>query len=57
MQRKFRLVRENIREVCDRAEKVDVLERIKELVGSPKWVWESRKQMCKIESEFDRYCL
>ena len=41
--------------MCDRTEKVKVLERIQELVGSPKAIWESRKRMYKIESEFDRY--
>ena len=55
MQHKFGLVPEKIRDVCDRAEKVEVLERIQQVVGSPKGVWESRKRMCKIESEFDRY--
>ena len=42
-------------DVCDRKEKVEVLERIQELVGSPKGIWESRKRMCKIVGEFDRY--
>ena len=55
MLQRFRLVREKVRDVCDKAEKVEVLERVQELVGSPKGIWESRKRMCKIESEFDRY--
>ena len=44
-----------MRDVCDRREKVGTLDRVKELVGSPKMSWESRKRMCKIESEFERY--
>ena len=32
-----------------------MFERIQELVGSPKGIWESRKRKCKIESVFDRY--
>ena len=32
-----------------------MLERVTELVGSPKGLWDSRKRMCKIEDEFDRY--
>ena len=55
MLRRFRLVREKLRDVCDRTEKVEVLERVKELAGSPKGIWESRKRICKIESEFKRY--
>ena len=42
-----------MRDVCDRAEKVGVLERVKELVGTPKGLWDSRKRMCKIEDEFN----
>ena len=48
MLQRFRLVQEKLRDVCDRAEKVEVLERVKELVGSPKRIWESRKMMYKI---------
>ena len=55
MHQRYRLVREKVRDVCDRAEKVEVLERVKELVGSPKGLWDSRKRMCKIEDEFNRY--
>ena len=32
-----------------------MLERIQGLVGSPKGVWESRKRMCQIKTEFDWY--
>ena len=32
IQQRFRLVREKVRDVCDRREKVEVLERVKELV-------------------------
>ena len=32
-----------------------MLERIQELVGSRKGIWESRKRKCKIESVFDQY--
>ena len=38
MHQRYRLVREKVRDVCDRAEKVEVLERVKELVGSPKGI-------------------
>ena len=55
MQHKFRLDQEKVRDVFDRTEKVEVLERIQELVGSPKGIWESRNVMRKIEIEFDRY--
>ena len=55
MHQRYRLVREKVRDMCDRAEKVEVLERVKELVGSPKGLWDSRKRMCKIEDEFNRY--
>ena len=55
MQHKFRLVRQKVSDACDKTERVEVLERIQELVGSPEGIWESRKRKCKIESVFDRY--
>ena len=36
MHQRYRLLREKVLDVCDGAEKVEVLERVKELVGSPK---------------------
>ena len=42
-------------DACDRTEKVEAFERIQELVGLPKGIWESRERKCKIESVFDRY--
>ena len=55
MLQRFRLVREKVWDVCDRTEEVEVLEKVQELMGSPKGIWESRKSMCKIESELERY--
>ena len=57
MHQRYRLVREKVRDVCDRVEKVEVQERVQELVGSPKGLWNLRKRMYKIEEEFGRSCL
>ena len=55
MQHKLRLVRQKVSDACDKTERVEVLERIQELVGSPEGIWESRKRKCKIESVFVLY--
>ena len=55
MSGKYRLQIEQLKCMCDNRENKEQQEQVKELVGSPKGHWESRKRLEGLEQEFDRW--